>query len=427
MDCLHGRVPYASWRLRVFRQLFTPSLSSTVARISSRRTISISTAAPSQTSTLQQGSHEDASNTRTRGTKPSALSQNDEQTLRPSQLLPQSPLLSRPHPHLAKKRKKSIATHKDLYALRQNPWAMALASPPRMCAITGTRLPRAFLGDWGMVRRPDSKEGLWFMPVGAMKDELELPSPHKPRSEKDTPRSEHGMFRNRSFHYLVLRIVDRLPLLRSLTAALTGHAPGRKVSPIVRVLPFRWKHPHGPITAHEEKQMIWREDMPDFVLARMRASVVKQIKRVSDRYKRTNVANGVWTTMNMDRVSETPLLEGLKSLEPFARMETGAVIVLGSSQVREDAGAGAELETSSSSEDTLPEFIELPQTKSKVPVFDLRRLLSRGDLDEVRNYHPRFRSPALYFRPDESRTIEAMLALWKLQGLVRGDETPRTP
>ncbi|GES57564.1 hypothetical protein ATEIFO6365_0001085200 [Aspergillus terreus] len=389
--------------------------------------ISSSTATPSRTRTLRQGSSENASNTQAPERKTSALSQNDEKPLRPSQLLPQSPLLTHPYPHLAKKHKKRIATHKDLHALRQNPWAVALASPPRMCAITGTRLPRAFLGDWGMVRRPDSKEGLWFMPVGAMKDELELPSPHKPRAEKDTPRSESGMFRNRSFHYLVLRIVDRLPLLRSLTAALTGHAPGRKVSPIVRVLPFRWKHPHGPITAHEEKQMIWREDMPDFVLAQMRTSVVKQIKRVSDRYKRTNVANGVWTTMDMDGVSEARLLEGLKSLEPFARMETGAVIVLGSSQVREDAVAGAELETSSTAEDTLPEFIELPQTKSKVPLFDLRRLLSRGDLDEIRIYHPRFRSPAVFFRPDESMTIDAMLGLWKLQGLIRGDERPRTP
>ncbi|KAL4897687.1 hypothetical protein BDV59DRAFT_168290 [Aspergillus ambiguus] len=409
--CLHGRISYASWRLRVFRRLFTPSLSTNPSRISSHRTVSSSTASTG-TSTQRHSSRHEANNQPLQERTTNTSLRDETQPPKPSQLLPQSPLLTCPHPGHAKKRKKRTATHEDLDDLRRNPWAMALASPPRMCALTGTRLPRAFLGDWGMVRRPGSKEGLWFMPVGVMRDELELPSPHKPRWEKDVARSERGMYKNKSFHYLVLRIVDRLPLLRVLTAALTGHAPGRKVSPIVRVLPFRWKHPHGPITAHEERQIIWREDMPDFVLAQTRASIVKQIKRASDRYKRTNVANGVWKTVEMDAVSEHHLHEALTRLEAFARMETGGVLVLGSSQTTSavEPNAGNDL----------PEFIELAQTKSKVPVFDLRRLLSAADVDEIRNYHPRFQSPALFFRPDESMTIGAMLALWKLKGLLRG-------
>ncbi|KAF9892892.1 hypothetical protein FE257_000484 [Aspergillus nanangensis] len=415
MECLHSRISYASWRLKVFRELFLPYNSLSTSGNACRRTIS--TATPPQQQ--EQDAARDPDTTSTN----SALQDNSPTVLRPSQLLPQSPLLAYPHPGLAKKHKKRLATHSDLDELRRNPWAMALASPPRMCALTGTRVPRSFLGDWGMVRPPESDEGLWMMPVGLMKDELDLPTPHnKLATETEPPREQ---FPRRSFHYLILRMVDRLPLIRRLTKALTGHAPGRKVSPIVRVLPFRWKHPHGPITSIEEKQVIWREDMPELVLRQMRSVVLRQLQRVSDKYKRTNAPNGVWRTLELGAYSDSALQEGLMTLDSFARMECGGVLVMGPPSNGDGVASGDDLGPSgdySGDEDSISDFAFLPQTGSKVPVFDLRQLFSETDMEELRNHHPRFQSSALFFRPDDSATVEVMLALWKLKGLLKDDE-----
>lgn len=267
------------------------------------------------------------------------------------------------------------------------------------------------------------------MPVGLMKDELDFPSRDEKASVSMTDpsqKTEPGALNNRSFHYLVLRLVDRLPLLRRMTAAMYGHAPGRKISPITRIFPFRWKHPHGPLTSNEEKQVIWREDMPEFVLRQMRRSVVKQLKRASDMYKRKDDPGGVWRAIEMDGCSEPSVIEGVKRLEPIERMGSGAVLFLGSPQEDVDMAGAAGSEPSESvgrtlASTALPEYLTVPHTGSKVPVFDLARLLSPADLEELRAIHPRFQSSALFFRPDDSATVETMLILWKLHGFVKGD------
>ncbi|KAE8382807.1 hypothetical protein BDV26DRAFT_209518 [Aspergillus bertholletiae] len=419
MECLHGRISYASWRLRVFQRLFLSSSELNGRRAISRRAINSSTTpneSPSQHHRYpkEPGQYDDVESSET-----------DEP--RPSQSLPQSPFMKTVHPNLGKKVQKRTAKPEDLEDLRRNPWAMALASPPRMCSATGTRIPRAFLGDWGMLQRPGS-EGLWFMPVGLLEDELTASAAKNESQPAPNATSKSVPGGDKNIRHLVIRLVDRLPLLRKLNAALASHVFGTR-SPVARLLPYRWKHPHGPFTVREEKQIIWREDMPDFVLSKMRAGVVKQLKQACDKYKRLDVSNRVWTVIDLNEYSEAAILEELQGVKPFTRMECGAVLTMGT-LINSQTGAVESISQSEATLNpvgTLPEYVTLPHLPSKVPVLELAQLFSEKELAEIRGYDSRFRSPALYFRPNDKITVNAMLALWKLKGFLRHDSVSKIP
>ncbi|KAE8386545.1 hypothetical protein ETB97_006566 [Aspergillus alliaceus] len=415
MECLHGRVSYASWRLRVFRRLFLPSLEISGQRTISRRTITSSTSQnESYPKSQSQPNHDaNAKPATDDGTKP----------LRLSQTLPQSPFMTSVHPQLLKQHKKRTPTHEDLEDLRRNPWAMALASPPRMCSVTAVRVPRTLMSDWGMVQHPDTKE-LWFLPVGLLKDELSSAARNEPQTGSDSASKPTPEGQN--IRHLRLRIVDRLPVLRKMTRALRS---SRSKSAVPRLIPFRWKHPHGPLTSREEKQIVWREDMPGFVLSKMRADALKQLKHACRRYKHPDAADGVWTTFSLEEYTEAAVVEGLRGLGLIERMECGAVLVMGIL----DDNSTATTERESDDETmphvlgTLPEFVTLPQVQSKVPVFELAQLFSEDELEEIWGFDSRFQSPALVFRPNDKITVNAMLALWKLKGFVRHDPICETP
>ncbi|KAE8352102.1 hypothetical protein BDV28DRAFT_149351 [Aspergillus coremiiformis] len=416
MECVHGRISYASWRLRVFRRLFLSSSELNGSRTVSRRTIASSTG--QKESQSQQLGPQEQSNRHKNG---ESMTDNEKPPLRLSETLPQSPFMTSVHPNLARKRKKRTATNEDLDDLRRNPWAMALASPPRMCSATGIRVPRALLTDWAMVERTES-EGLWFLPVGLLKNELASPATgNKSQSDPDSL-SEPPSPENQNRPPRMLRIVDRLPILIRMTKSLASSKLGAK-SPLVRLLPYRWKHPLGPFTSRDEKRIIWREDMPEFVLSKIRADAVRQLKHACRMHRRSDATHGVWTTFNLNEYSEAAIVEGLKGLESLGRMECGAVLVTGILDGGHSAMTETDLrgEVTSHALNTLPEYVTLPQVQSKVPVFNLAWLFSEEELVEICGYDSRFQSPALFFRPTDKITVNAMLALWKLKGFVRHD------
>ncbi|KJJ36355.1 hypothetical protein AFLA70_96g002940 [Aspergillus flavus AF70] len=418
MECLHGRISYASWRLRVFQRLFLSSTELNGRRTVSRRAVHPTTPNGPQFQhpeyPREPGQHDD-------------VESSEAEEPRLSETLPQSPLMKTVHPNLEKKHKKRAPKPEDLEDLRRNPWAMALATPPRMCSATGTRTPRAFLSDWGMLKRPGSG-GLWFMPLGLLRQEVAAAAAKNKSLRHGDPKALPVAFMDKSIRHLAIRLVDRLPLLKRMNSLLASHVYGTR-SPVARLFPYRWKHPHGPFTIKEEKQIIWREDMPDFVLSRMRADVVKKLKKACNKYKRLDATNRVWTAIDLNEYSEAAILEELKRVEPFTRMECGAVLVMGT-LINSQTGvieSVSQDKATFNAVGTLPEYLALPHLPSKVPVFELAQLFSEKELEEIRGYDPRFESPALYFRPNDKITVNAMLSLWKLKGFLRHDSAGETP
>lgn len=392
MECTRHRVSFATWRLRVYRQLLA---SSHPSRITQR------------SFTTSARAHETS-------TEAEATVNPDTKRIPPSQRLPQSPLVTHPRNEPKKHRKKQ-ATREDLEPLAKNPWAVALASPPRLCSITGARLPRALMGEWGLVQGPN-EESLHMLPVGLFKDSLVGRGTSKPTSPEDESPSVEASTQNeeaasvrplhneQSRHQLVLRMVDRLPLLRKIAPPLGGGSSKRPT--VAKLLPFRWKHPNGPITMRVERSMVWRENMPEFVLRHMRLDVARKLEKTCKRFARLGASNGVWNVLEMQEYSDTALEDALRCLQLVDRAECGAVLLLGPFP-----------------ESTLfSGTILLPQTQRTIPVFNLSELLTDSHLRKLRDAAAsHFQHPALFFRPDDPLSIETMLSLWKLKRFLASD------
>ncbi|KAL2836971.1 hypothetical protein BJX68DRAFT_259746 [Aspergillus pseudodeflectus] len=389
MESLHSRVPYAQWRLKVFRQLFCSSNGSNKS-LQPRRLYSTS---PEDSETKptpeKQFDHKRNHNRSHKGQPEPSPSK------RPSELLPQSPLITRPHPGRdVRHRKKRIANSADFTRLNKNPWAMALASPVRYCELSSTRMPRAFLTEWAPVLDPESlptpASALWLLPIELLQDDLV-----EPQLTKADGRALPAP-------YLKLRMHDRMSILQDMAQHI-WRARNQKIWPITKLLPSRWRTQVGWGTK-EDARVRWRLDMPKFMRRTLRAYVMKHLQRVSGIFEIQDVRFGVWTSIDVRApYSEEALVEGLKGLQSFERMGEGAVWILGDCDSKTD----------------LPEFIEVPAIGSKVPVFDFTRLFSKTELEEIRGYSTRFQKFAVFFRPTNERTVETALALWKLQGYMR--------
>ena len=416
MVCLHNRLSYASWRLRVFRQLFDlHHVSRPLSTSTQRRSAQDRSTDPTTTS-----------NSTPRQPDQTQSTSNDvnSKPLRPSQLLPQSPLFT--HPRFSKtKSNKRTAPPEDKDPLRLNPWAQALASPVRMCNLTNARLPRALFTEWGIVRRASDSEPdapLHILPTGLLKDDLtasreqQQPALSSEQLENRTPQRPTASIiattRNtQAPQPPVFRLTERLPVLTSLTQALNSGVDADQRKPnLGRILPNRWKHPFGPLTNRAAAMLSWRDDMPEFMVGRMRAQAARALQKASRTYKKVDRGrDGVWQTVQLEAHSKSALQTALKDLPAVERMECGAVLVMGG-----QTAAAPEVEKS-----TLPDAVHLRQTRSRVPVFDLSVLLSEAELEELRRSDARFQSPALFFRPADKRTMDTLLTLWKLKNFLR--------
>ncbi|CAI7564653.1 unnamed protein product [Penicillium palitans] len=383
MECVGTRIPYTKWRLSAFRQLLATSQAQAASRGMS-------------TSRQADQLNEITLETKTDNSNPNSVP--------PSQRLPQSPLLTRLRSGTEKNRKRRPTTQEEADLLK-NPWALMLASPAHKLHM----MPVGLLQD---SLQSNKTKKLSSSPEPTISGQQETPDLEKQGQEEDpldtspiptSPDKQTG-------RQLVLRIAEILPLIQSISAPLSKK--GGKRPPIMRLLPFRWKHPQGPVTAHEEKRIVWSEDTPEFMLRRMRDVVVKKLGAVLEKYKRVGTSNGVWRALDLPEYSDAALKEALGSLERFDRMECGGVLLLGS---KNSATAGHTSQSSGSLDS-----VALAQTGSKVPVFDLSVLFSESDMNKLRESHGQLQHTALFFRPEEQLGIDAMMSLWKIKRLLEG-------
>lgn len=379
MECAGHRLSFATWRLRTFRKLLATSHQPRIARRSS--------------------------STSPRHEAPETKAET-ETNIPPSQRLPQSPLVTNMRTGPEKQHKR-LPNKADLEPLSKNPWAVALASPPRMCTLTGARIPRDLLGKWGLVKNPTTERN-YMLPVGLLQDSLarkstpvETPDPNTQTGENEssiTPVRNEKLGRT-----LFLRMVDSLSFLR-IVAPFFAKSAGKKPA-ITKMVPYRWKHPHGPITAREEKNMVWMKDMPEYVLMHMRRDVARKLDVARKKWG-LGGEDGVWNALDVQEVSNAGIVDALAQLRSIKRAECGAVILLRPGEVESE---------------NLNKVMH-PQTQKKIPVFDLSKLLAESDLETLRQTEAaHYRQVALFFRPEDPSSMKAMLSLWKLKQFLEED------
>ncbi|KAL4740121.1 hypothetical protein BDV11DRAFT_214723 [Aspergillus similis] len=427
MEHLHSRMPYAQWRLQVFYQLFLSSGASSSAFLSRRVHSSSSyNAEPSTREANINNTNKNHDNEANPGS-----------TKRFSQLLPQSPLITNPNPGLAlRHRKKRLPTADDLSEIRNNPWAVALASPVRMCNVTGTRMPRALLTEWGLVEEPARESTSELDAISAAASDTNSNAESNTQVHTPRPKRLEKKFKDNKLWILPLsllkddvvkegkdnrphlkfRMLDRNYILQTIT-----NANGRKTKQknfIANLVPHRWKPPLGPLNAEHQKRLAWRADMPDFVLEVKRREVLKHLKHVSDALGSKNKSHARWMSFDVQKpYSGETLVEGLMTealagKEVPEGLESGVFLVLG-----DGSGAGGAGDADEAA--AFPEFVALPGSSRKVPIFNLTRLLSQAELEEIRTYHDRFQKFGAFFKPSRQLCIDAVLALWNLEGYVR--------
>ena len=280
------------------------------------------------------------------------------------------------------------------------------------------------MGDWGLVQENDS-DALWMLPTGLLGPELggkqmnvqeqdqteEVNAGEGADVKKQQPANPRQPRRP-----LTLRMVDRVPIIEEFNATFSRENKSQEArSFAVRLFPSDWKYPKGPITAKHEKRVVWRKDMPEFLLGKLRRLVLEKVTRGAGKWKRTGDGHGAWFPIELDVAPGfEALVEGLKRLGSIEKMETGGVLIMGSP--RKDSSVPEDGEQASSA---IPDYVTLPQTQSKVPVFDLGALFSEAEMEELRNFYEGFRNEALFLKPNHRSTVNAILALWKLKNALR--------
>ncbi|KAK2846378.1 hypothetical protein FQN49_005782 [Arthroderma sp. PD_2] len=330
--------------------------------------------------------------------------------------------------------------------LIRNPWALALATPPRQCDVTFARLPAGLMIDFGLVQHPETSD-IWLLPTALLKDELKEAAKGSVSTNTAEANDSKATQANRP------SVSDRKePISRTIfpsvritnSGTLIDMVSGAKSSGISKGMIRRnWKHPYGPLTKVDLKSLVWREDMPDYVLRAMRREVLRGLTQIVNGTAKTKKQRrqDTWTKLSITEcpITQDGLEDSLRHLPELVNTRNGIVLILRNDDHIPEADVGRNENTTSSAEspdtdtstdtartaaqtftsmNTVKEsfdLVELPVQQSQVPVFDLTKLLSPDELQEVRQLGEVFEATALYFIPARTESALVVLDLWRLK------------
>ena len=276
-------------------------------------------------------------------------------------------------------------------------------------------MPADLMVDFGLVKYPEASS-YWLMPTKLLKEDL------RDLELKQAADDEAGGRQSRS---------SKEPPPKS---SVTGSAKILDALTVVKPINFsklfreKSKAPDGPLAKPIMANMVWRQDMADFVLQQLRRKATKTMKTSSMSNASPKVTPESWMVLD---VNGTPGVEQLEqALEKLGDMENkswGAVLVLGPRSGNQDLNETKEPDVQnnrSSTDDrtTLPDLIKLPGANSTVPIFDLRALLSKENIRDLQGHHPVFRNDALFFRAIKHINSDPLVALMQLKGYVSDGE-----
>ncbi|KAK0754913.1 hypothetical protein B0T18DRAFT_435149 [Schizothecium vesticola] len=279
--------------------------------------------------------------------------------------------------------------------LERNPYAHALATPPRKCTATRTVLPNYFLHRFRLVAHPTTAEP-WFVPQGLEPRQKKPPppppedTPHPEAVETPepaappTPTKPHKPRTGQSAYLLARKDLH--------------HELGTRTSPLYGAQRALLSQGTQGIKGVEAalKQAVWRDDMEVFLLAAMRRRAVEDLLFYAGLVEQQG-------RKYLARCASWDEVQGHK--------HRGCLLVL-------DSG-GAEIPPLSTI------GIKGARFGGELVVHDLRRLLGEEGMEQLRGTSGLFREGGLFLL-GRRRTLDLQLALWKLQGFLAFERSEPT-
>ncbi|KAI2607926.1 hypothetical protein GGR54DRAFT_398246 [Hypoxylon sp. NC1633] len=292
--------------------------------------------------------------------------------------------------------------------LRANPFAKALATPLRMCALTRTRQPSFFLQDFNLVAHPETGAP-WFVPHSLIPDErpeveevdiqgiseaigeasseetpesTENPESKASSSQKKTSAAatstDDGQLHGRKFYALARR-----DLLSSFTVKGSGLEQGSKQL-------------GGPNAIHRSlvSKAVWRQDMDTYILGQLQQDIVNDILYMS----KLCTENGRYYIVKCYGWGDVQY------------KQKGAVLWFG--EPAEDSGAD-----STRREPGPFATLDTQKTDMHVVVHNMPMLLGSGQAARVREEAAALKDGSIFMLAGR-RTTNLQLKLWKLQGYL---------
>ncbi|KAL8672944.1 MAG: hypothetical protein Q9168_002619 [Polycauliona sp. 1 TL-2023] len=273
--------------------------------------------------------------------------------------------------------------------LQKDPYAQALATPVRQCAVTGARLPNFFLLDFGLTPHPRTGKP-WQMPrlvadtcaanpgvvltVGSADGNATAPSdpataPTKPaKTPARTSAGSHIVA-----HRSAVKLVSTL-----------------KQRSYMQLLPQRWKLD----ARFKADQIVWRQDMDTFVLDLLRRKVAKLLKYLSSQ--------------------PAAYIVPCKDYECIRKKhQPGAVLWLGPQHPGDDKPIP-------SHEDPPPYAMVESKSSELIPLYNLPTLLGPEVMHELQDKGNAFEGTLAVIKRKRN-TTDCQMQLWKLMGYTAAD------
>jgi hypothetical protein len=300
--------------------------------------------------------------------------------------------------------------------LAKNPYALALATPLRRCQLTYVGLPSFFLQDFNLMAHPETGDP-WYVPRSLTNKHMPAP-PRKPTDLDLGAEME-----------LDLESKDETQL--DGQAEKIGREPGPDIGFTVYTLSSQLA-----IRALMEKDGYATKSRPRRALRQAKHMGIPQsahVQLVPDRYRRAKIASKVvskaaWRTDMHEFVLELLRRRTVEDLVRVIRLKRGYIVgCSGWDDAKAKPQVGAFLWTGGNGDmemDVPHEFATLDVSTQvdktrKVPVHNLRALLGREKLAELREKLPSgiFQKEVLILR-HKRVTVELEMRLWKLQGYL---------
>ena len=322
-----------------------------------------------------------------------------------------------------------------------------LATPVRVCRVTSSRLPSAFLTKFTLLRHPETRK-LWQLPDSYHPTRQELAFVDKPVSSSPSTTSrelstaapddtvadlDHVDSRTQIANRSDASQTSSQDVEEVLSDGNTGksHTNHRNMSgcyilatrsamdftlnvPLKKrgnLYPSRWRE---RFERELTNNVHWRPDMSPFICKLMQNKVKRQLVYLA------KLEKAYVTGLSVDKMVQ--MLKGLtQSKNPF---KPGmAVLWIGSEDVVNEAGFRGFLRsltqddccTMQTLEPALSYAVLQDQQGQVMPTFNLRQLLGKEGTEWLRRCDSEFDHPATHIRGKE-RTAEVVAWLWRLVG-----------